>query len=116
MIQDFTDYILQLSTAYRRITVEKFIYGGNTYPGTPVITTIRGVLQPLTSADRFELLGLGHTVTGKKVFYVPSSEGVLTENDTIIDADEVEWTVLPDDSDWTEQAGYVKYRLERRVL
>jgi hypothetical protein len=116
MIQDFTNDILRWSTEYTRITVEKFGYNGTTYPGNSVTTTIRGILQPLTSEDRLELLGLGHTIAGKKVFYAPSSEGILTENDTIVDLNNVEWAVLPDISDWSEQAGYVKYRLERRVL
>lgn len=116
MIQDFTEEILRWSTEYTRITVEKFEYEGTTYPGNSVSTTIRGVLQPLTSEDRLEILGLGHTTAGKKVFYSPSSEGIMSENDTLIDLNGVEWAVLPDISDYSELAGYVKYRLERRVL
>lgn len=116
MIQDFTDYILQLSTEYTRITVQKFIHNGITYQENSTSSKIRGVLQPLTSEDRMELIGLGHTIAGKKVFYAPASEGIMTENDTLIDTNGVEWAVLPDISDYSELAGYVKYRLERRVL
>lgn len=116
MIQDFTGTILTYSSTYTRKTIEKFSYNGITLPGKETTSTIRGILQPLTSEDRMEILSLGHSLAGKKVFYSPSSEGIMHENDILVEPDGTEWVVTPYISDWSELAGYVKYRLERRVL
>jgi hypothetical protein len=111
-----TDVILSLSTTYTRLTYEKFDFNGKVYSEPAARTLIRGVLIPLTSEERIALQGLGQSSQGKMNFYVPVSEGRLTDHDSILDTQGVEWFVIPYDADYSDLVALVKYRLERKVL
>jgi hypothetical protein len=119
MISDFSFVVASYSSEFTKITTSKFDFNGITYDGVPVSTTIHGIMMPLTTADREELLHLGHSLAGKQTFYVPGTETLLSSNDTIVDMNNIEWVVLADDGsiiDWREHGNYVKYRVSRKVL
>ena len=116
MIFDLTQIILQLSTAYTKVTYETFVNKGTTYKKSSSSSTINGILVPLTSDERIELQGLGHAIEGKMNFYCPVNQGRLTENDSIFDKLGVEWVVEPYNSDYSDVANVIKYRLSRQVL
>lgn len=119
MIADFSSVIASYGVPFTKITTDKFEYGGITYDGVPVTGTVEGLMTPLTTADREELLQLGHSLVGKQTFYVPGTESLLTTNDTIVDSNNIEWVILADDGslvDWREHGNYVKYRVSRKVL
>jgi hypothetical protein len=111
-----TDIILSLSTSYTRLTYEKFDFNGKTFSEPAARTTVNGILIPLTSEERIGLEGLGQSSQGKMNFYLPVSEGRLTDHDSIIDSHGTEWFVIPYDADYSDLVALVKYRLERRVL
>jgi len=119
MISDLSSVIAAYGVPFTKITKNKFEYNGITYDGVSVTSTVEGLMTPLTTADREELLQLGHSLLGKQSFYVPGSETLLTTNDTIVDANNIEWVILADDGsliDWREHGNYVKYRVSRKVL
>lgn len=116
MIYDMTPVILSLAKTYQRVIYESFEFQGVTYVEPVATIHIQGVLSPLTSEDRLELLGFGYTIEGKVNFYLPISQGRLAVNDVIIDENGVEWVVVPHDADYSGNGGYIKYRLARKSL
>jgi len=116
MLADFSLVLASYGQSYNKVTSSKFEYNGITYDDTSSSTIIIGVMTPLTSEDREEVLKLGHSLVGKMTFYVGGSESVLTENDIIVDSNDVEWAVLPVTADWMEHGNYRKYTLNRKVL
>ena len=115
MIADFSAVIASYGTSFTKITSTKFEYNGMTYEDAPVTTSITGVMTPITTEDREELLKLGHSLLGKSNLYT-GADVVLTDHDIIVDSDDVEWVILPDKVDWSTHGNYIKYKLSRRVL
>lgn len=118
-VSDFSSVVTAYSDEFTKITTSKFEFNGITYDSTPVTSTVHGIIMPLTTTDREELIHLGHSLVGKQTFYVPGTEDLLTTNDTIIDSNSVEWVILADDGsvvDWRDIGNYVKYRISRKVL
>lgn len=116
MIFDMGPVIEQYGHTYVVKRVDTFTYHGITYSNGNTILSFIGMLQPLTDEDRQELLDLGYAISGHKVFYAPSSQGKLKENDIVVDSEGVEWVVLPENNDYSEDGGYVKYILSRRII
>jgi len=115
MLADFAAVIASYGKLFTKITSTKFEYNGVTYDDVSSTTAITGVMLPITSEDRMELLKLGHSLIGKVSLYV-GADVILTENDVIVDSDNVEWVVLPYSVDWSEYGNYIKYRLSRKVI
>lgn len=119
MIADFGAVIDSYSSQFTKITVNKFTYSGITYDDTSTSSTVNGLMLPITTEDREELIALGHSPIGKQSFYTSGSEDLLTENDIIVDSNNVEWVTLADGGkliDWREHGNYVKYILTRKIL
>lgn len=124
MIADFAPILENYTTAYTKITSSVFEYNGITYDNSPTTSTINGVITPLTTEDSDVLSNLGYSLIGKILFFVPGTESLLTEHDTIVDSTGLEWIILPTDTnkstcgieDWREHGNFVKYTLSRKVL
>lgn len=122
MIADLSDIILSYSKQYTKSSKSTFVYNGITYNNIPVTSTIYGIMTPLDDTDIERLSNLGYSVVGKQLFFVPGTETLLTENDVIIDSNNIEWVVLPIDGkgagmeNWIDHGNFVQYTLSRDTL
>jgi hypothetical protein len=122
MIVDFSSIILSYSSEYTKSSNTTFTYGGITYDNTSNTSTIHGLMTPLEDADIELLSNLGYIVEGKKSFFVPGTETLLTEDDIITDSNGIEWIILPKDKngqgiqDWREHGNFIKYIVSRRSI
>lgn len=114
MIYDMTDVIISISTSYTLKTYETIEYNGITYRNVVSTGSILGVMVPLTSDDRVEILNMGHSISGHMNFYSPVSQGKLTENHSIVDSNNVEWNVEPYNASYEDTCAVIKYRLIRK--
>ena len=99
-IVDLTQIILSLSTEYTKVTYTQFNHNGMTYTKPNTTSKVHGILVPIVSDTRVELLGLGHAVEGE----------------SIIDLQGTEWVVNPHNADYSDVANLVQYGLDRKVF
>lgn len=116
MIADLSTYILKYAKEYTILSVEKIEYNGQTYDGNSTSRVVRGMLQPIQYEDIQTIVQMGYTTEGKKKFYLPVSEGTLTEGDELVDTDGTHWKILPKLSDYSDLGGFVKYIVHKEMV